>query len=158
MRTSWSPSSPSPELLREVIRLLSDPHLSLVEVEATMDQSAGDTIVARRLVYFTPEAFGLVLISHLPIARELKLPRTFQARNARAKWSEFPFAADPVFVSAFAAGQEILHQGPRTTMETIADRSSLVIALKKAIVQGVDPRGGELFSPAMIGIPAELYE
>jgi hypothetical protein len=125
------------------------------EIEARVLAETRDPLLARRLIDWIPEAFGLVLISHMDGVR---LPETFSAKSAAGEWKQFPLTTEPIFVCALRVAQQIFHDGPRNHFEPLAVRSSMLAAVNKALQNGSSVRGGQLAGPAFIGIPAEVYE
>lgn len=116
----------------------------------------GDDMGTRRLRDCIPEAFGLVLASHL--CPTLKLPDYFQALDASGTWQRIPLRAEPAFVHALPIALHIFHHGPRARFRNIADMSSVVAALNNALNAGDSLDGCTLHGPQMQGLPASLYE
>jgi hypothetical protein len=125
------------------------------EVEARVLAETQDPMLARRLIDWIPEAFGFVLISHMD---GIGIPETFSAKSAHGAWKEFPLTTEPVFVCALRVAQQMYHDGPRNDFERLAVRSSMLAVVNQALNNGSSIRGGQLSGPALIGIPAEVYE
>ena len=125
------------------------------KVEATIASFAKDKMVARRLIDWIPEAFGIVLVSHIG---KINLPATFSARSRDGQWKQFKFEVEPIFGEALRLAADMYHSGDRSTFGNIAKRSSMVDVANKVLNAGDSIDGGTLSGPALIGIPAEVYE
>ena len=146
-----------PGLVAAAVEILGDPRLDETEIEARMLALAKNPLTARRLVDCVPEAFGLLLIAHLGKLDLSALPQSFSARDATGGWRAFPFSAEPIFAASGLLAARILHEGPRTRLETIASRSALLATVNKALNAGADLIGARLSGPALLGAPAEFY-
>jgi hypothetical protein len=144
----------SDELIERAIAIIGRDGISDEELEAQVLDLAQDSMLARRLIDWPPEAFGLVLIPHLAA---VNLPTTFSAQTRSGKWMEFEFHVEPIFAAAVRIGVEMYHSGPRATFKNVVLRSSIVNAVNKALNENVSIEGAALSGPALIGIPAETY-
>jgi hypothetical protein len=144
----------SDDVVSNAIRILGSDGISEDEIEAQVAALVSDPMEARRLVDWIPEAFGMVLVSHLgkPV-----LPNTFSAKDVQGKWKSFPITCEPIFVSALVVAQRIFHDGPRALHQNIAMRSSIANTANNALNAGVSIDGAVFSGPALIGIPAEVY-
>jgi hypothetical protein len=140
--------------LHQTIALLGSDGITEDEVEAGVAAFAQDPMTARRLIDWIPEAFGLVLVSHLG---KILPPKTFGAKASDGKWVEFDLKAEPIFIDTLSLAIEVYHSGPRSTFSNIALRSSMLGAVNEALNAGVSIDGAVLSGPALIGIPAEVY-
>ena len=113
-----------------------------------------DPMLARRLIDWIPEAFGLVFVPHLA---KVTFPTTFRARSNRGNWMEFEFKVEPIFPIAARLGMEMYHAGQNPSFGNVVLRSSMIDAVNKALNAGETLDGAVLSGPAMIGIPAETY-
>ncbi|NUO76824.1 MAG: hypothetical protein HOQ32_12520 [Lysobacter sp.] len=126
-------------------------------IEADMRALAGDAMTARRLVDVVPEAFGLLLIAHIPACAGVVMPDGFQAQDADGRWHEFPWEREPVFAQAAQIAARMFHEGPRARFQAIATRGSMIAAVNNALEQESDLADSTLGAPAFLGLPAELY-
>jgi hypothetical protein len=145
-------------LVRAVVALLADERHSKQEVESRTRRLVSTPAEARRLIDFIPEAFGIVLISHVRGCEDVALPTEFSAKAHDGEWRKIPFSAEPIFIEAVAVAQEIYHQGPRATMARVASMSALLDVVNKALNDGVSLSGARLGGPSMLGVSAELYQ
>jgi hypothetical protein len=120
-----------------------------------LEALAGNSLDACRLRDCIPEAFGLVLASHL--CDGLELPDHFLACDAGGAWQPIPLNAEPVFVHALPLALHIFHHGPRACFQNIANMSAIVATLNNALNSGGSLDGGTLEGPRMQGLPASLY-
>lgn len=144
----------SPEFMREVCAILGEDGISEEDLESRVLAIADSPMHARRLVDWTREAFGLILIGHLG---KVQFPTTFNARDAAGQWLTFDFAAEPLFATALREAAELAHAGPRVLFANIATKGSLFIAVNKALKEGANIDGASLSGPSFVGIPAEIY-
>lgn len=128
------------------------------DVEERIRSLVADDMTVRRLVDVIPEAFGLVLISHLPAASGVNLPACFYAKDAKGEWQSFDFNREPIFGAAIEISQHIFHNGPRHIMKNIADRSGLLATVSNALDTGASLEGSTLKGPQFFGLPASLYK
>ncbi|HSI62277.1 MAG TPA: hypothetical protein VLE43_04140 [Candidatus Saccharimonadia bacterium] len=147
------PSVPS-SLIKEAIVLLGTEDLDDATLESRMLESAGDDMLARRLIDWIPEAFGYVAISHVG---KVTILNEFQAKNAKGKWRTLPMKAEPIFAPALLEAQEMFHDGPRDVHLRIAMRSACLNSINNALNGGAKIDGATISGPALIGIPAEVY-
>lgn len=137
----------------DVIGLLQEDTHTNDEIEAQVLEWTGDTIVARRLIDWVPEAFGFVALSHM---KQLTLDTTFQAQSGSGDWLQFDFESEPVFLEARRLAMSLFHDGPKDRFWSVANRSSMVTAVNRML--SVNPAAhGRVSGPAMIGLPAAIY-
>lgn len=123
-------------------------------VESGVVAIVQDPLLARRLIDWLPEIFGMVLISHMG---KVTLPTTFSAKNKRGEWVDFDFSVEPIFQPAIRLATHMFHHGPRGTFRNIASRSASVATVNRALNAGHSLNAGKLAGPAFMGIPAETY-
>lgn len=143
------------ELVEQAVSILGRTGITNDEIESEVLSLAQDKMLARRLIDWIAEAFGMVLVGH--ISSEIILPTTFSAKNAKGKWFEFKFAEEPIFVEAIKIAQRIHHAGPQELFLNIASRGSMTNTVSNALNAGANLNGAVLSGPALIGIPAETY-
>ncbi|OEZ48006.1 hypothetical protein JAB1_44260 [Janthinobacterium sp. MP5059B] len=80
----------SSDLIYQAVKILGAQPDAEDEVEAQVRLLVQDDLTVRRLADVVPEAFGLVLVSHLPGADNMTLPDTFCAQDEDGEWVEFP--------------------------------------------------------------------
>jgi len=142
-------------LLQQVCAILGDDIPEALR-EARVLAIAESPMHARRMIDFTREAFGIVLLGHF--GKNLVFPQTFKAKAADGGWVEFSFDVEPVFRAAVLEATEVAHSGPRNLYANIATSGALYVVVAKALNDGVDVEGGVLSAPAMLGVPAEIYQ
>ena len=142
------------DLMRRVCAILGEESISEADLEARVLSLADSPIHARRLIDWTREAFGLVLIGHIA---KVVMPKTFRAEAANGEWMEFSFDAEPIFRAAVLEASEMIHAGPRGLFQNIATCGGLFAAVNNALNEGADIGGAELSGPSLLGIPAEVY-
>ena len=147
----------SPDLIYQAVTILGARPDADDALEAQVRALVGDDLTMRRLADVVPEAFGLVLASHLPGAENMTLPDTFCAQDEDGEWVEFPLRREPIFVVALDIAQHTFHNGPRALIKNLADRSSLLSAISKALNAGGSLDGTTLGPPSFFGLPAALY-
>jgi hypothetical protein len=110
----------SQETISAAVNVLGADDISEDQIEARIAELVSDPMEARRLVDWIPEAFGMVLVSHLgkPV-----LPNTFSAKDVQGEWKSFPFTCEPIFVAALAIAQTTFHDGSGALFQNIAMRS-----------------------------------
>jgi hypothetical protein len=143
------------EAIHKAIAILGVEGISESGVESDIASFAEDKMVARRLIDWIPEAFGIVLASHIG---KINLPNTFSARSHSGEWKHFEFKAEPIFAESLRIAADMYHSGNRPTFATIAKRSSMLDVINNALNAGESIDGATLSGPALIGIPAEVYE
>lgn len=148
----------SPDLIYQAVKILGAQPDADDAVEAQVRVLVDDDLTVRRLADVVPEAFGLVLASHIPGAENVTLPDTFCAQNEDGEWAEFPLRCEPIFVVALDIAQHTFHNGPRALMQNLADRSSLLSAISQALNAGGSLDGTTLGPPSFFGLPAALYQ
>lgn len=142
------------EQVEKVAALLGASDITSEEIESSVAAQVNDLVTTRRLIDWIPEAFGIVLVSHMG---KLTLPTTFRAKNSHDQWIELPFSSEPIFASSLRLAQEMYHNGPREAFKNIASRSAMVAVINNALNAGGSIDGASLSGPAMLGIPAEFY-
>jgi hypothetical protein len=143
------------EAIHKAIAVLGVEGIAESKVEANIASFAKDKMVARRLIDWIPEAFGIVLVSHIG---KINLPATFSARSSDGQWKQFEFKVEPIFGEALRLAADMYHTGDRSAFGSIAKRSSMVDVVNKVLNAGDSIDGATLSGPALIGIPAEVYE
>jgi hypothetical protein len=144
----------SPDLIQRTAAILGTDGITDEEIESKVFALAQDSMLARRLIDWIPEAFGIIFIPHMA---KVNLPTTFSAKSKKGKWIEFNFSVEPIFEGAVRLGMEMYHSGPRNTFSSIVSRSSIIDAINRALNQGEPLDGATLSGPAFAGIPAEVY-
>jgi hypothetical protein len=147
-------SSTIDELVTGCISVLGQPGISPDEVEREVLRLAADPMMARRLIDWVPEAFGLVLVSHIG---KVQFGNTFSALDQRGKWITIDVSREPIFAAALKPATVMFHSGPRDVFESIATRSSTLACVNSALNAGASIENAHLSGPALIGIPAEVY-
>ncbi|KAB8053937.1 hypothetical protein GCN78_05055 [Janthinobacterium rivuli] len=148
----------SSDLIYQAVKILGAQPDAEDAVEAQVRLLVQDDLTVRRLADVVPEAFGLVLASHLPGAENMTLPDTFRAQDEDGEWVEFPLRREPIFVVAANIAQHTFHNGPRALIQNLASRSSLLSAINKALNAGGSLDGTTLGPPSFFGLPASLYQ
>lgn len=146
--------SVSDEQLEEVAALIGAQSTVDEAMEAAVVALVQDAMLARRMIDWLPEAFGMVLIAHID---KVTLPATFSARNRNGKWQQFAMSVEPIVGRALALATHMYHNGPRERFSHIARRSALVSVVNQALNEGLSLDDSVLSGPALIGIPAEIY-
>jgi hypothetical protein len=116
-----------------------------------------DPATVNRLLDIIPEAFGLVLISHMQEAVEVTLPTTFFAKGDNDDWVEISMDREPIFFAAITKAQKIYHSGPRLIFQNNSSRSALLSAFSNALAAKTSLSGAELAGPAFAELSASLY-
>jgi hypothetical protein len=129
--------------------------LSDEEYESGVIQLVGDLAMARRIIDWLPEAFGLILISHMG---DIKLPKTFRVRNRAGEWVEIPFSKEPIFADALEFASLTYHNGPKHIFKKLAVCSSVVDAVNKALNAGESLDSAKLGPITMMDLFAETYD
>ena len=142
------------ELIQQVSAIIGEDGISDDEIERRVAKISADPLLSRRLIDWIPEAFGMVLASHI---EKVELPSTFSARNRRGEWVLFEFDVEPIFALAIQFGVDLYHSGPREEFANVALRSSVMSVVNKALGEHGSIKGGRLSGPAMIGVRAETY-
>jgi hypothetical protein len=140
--------------VQEVAAIIGSEDITVDDIETRVVVLVQDPMLARRLIDWIPEAFGIVLISHMAT---VTLPLTFSAKNKRGDWVQFDLKVEPIFQRATLLAMQIFHEGPRESFSNIARRSALLDAANRALNHGDSLDGAVLSGPALIGIPAEVY-
>ena len=143
------------DAIHKAVAILGSEGISDGDVESGIASFADNKLVARRLIDCIPEAFGIVLASHVG---RINLPSTFSARLKSGNWKSFEFAVEPVFDLSLRIAADMYHAGDRATFGNVAKRSSIIVALNNALNSGASIEGATLSGPALIGVPAETYE
>lgn len=153
MRNSMKPVTR--DLIEQAISLIGVENATDEDVEQSVLELAGETLTARRLIDCIPEAFGIVLVSHI---ENVNAPTTFVAFTSSGKPKHFDFAAEPILCEALIVAQTLFHSGRRDVFERIATRSAILGAVNKAFDKGLSLKGATLEAPVFMGIPADTYE
>lgn len=150
----------SPDLIYQAVQILGAQEATAGNdiAEEKIGTLVRDAVTVRRLADVIPEAFGLVLASHIPGAENMTLPDTFRAQDDSGEWVEFPMRCEPIFVGALDIAQHTFHNGPRALMKNLADQSSLLSAISQALDTGESLDGTSLGPPSFFGLPAALYQ
>jgi hypothetical protein len=143
------------ELIEQAVSILGRTGIANDEIEFEVLSITQDQMLARRLIDWIAEAFGMVLVGH--ISPGIILPTTFSAKSSKGKWFELKFAVEPIFVEAIKIAQRIHHEGPEDLFLNIAARGSIANTVSNALTAGASLNGAVLSGPALIGIPAETY-
>ena len=144
----------SEELLQNAIAVLGRNGISDDEINVEIAALAQDQMLARRLIDWLPEVFGIVLISHMG---DIGLPNTFSAQDKHGNWFQLEFKLEPIIQIATKVATEMYHAGPRNIFSNIALRSALLGVVGRVLNESGSLDGGYLSGPALIGIPAEIY-
>ena len=144
------------EIVHKAIAIISKDTLTEDEMDSHVLNLVEDEITMRRLVDWPPEAFGIFLIAQK--FQEIILPTTFSARQENKEWIEFPFKCEPIFVDSLDIAKTMYVNGPADAFETLALRSSTVQTINNALLKGASIDGATLSGPALIGIPAGIYD
>lgn len=142
------------DLVARAIAIIGADDISDSGIESGVLALAQDKMLARRLIDWIPEAFGMILIGHMA---HVHLPTTFSARTKRGKWISFEFGLEPIFPIALGMAAGMYHSGPCNTFTAIVVRSCVLAVVNKALSQGADLEGAKLSGPALIGVRAEVY-
>lgn len=140
--------------LEEVAAIVGAAGVDDEALEPRVAMLVQNSMLARRLIDWLPEAFGMVLVSHMDA---VTLPTTFSVKNKRGDWVELDLSVEPIFHSAIRLATHMFHNGPRDMFSNIALRSALVVAVNRALNEGRSLKGAVLSGPALLGIPAEIY-
>jgi len=146
----------SADTVARAVEMLAADNATDEMLEAQLNALVGNDLDACRLRYCIPEAFGLVLASHL--CPTLGLPDYFQAMDDDGTWKAIPLSAEPVFVHALPMALRTFHHGPRARFQNIAEMSSVVDALNNALNAGSSLDGCTLHGPQIHGLLASLYD
>ena len=141
--------------LFEIAQLLGESQATEDVIRSNISYLVGNQSLAKRIECWMPEVFGLVVISHI---EDITLPRTFQVRTVDGQWRELPMADEPLLAELLDFAQEIFHSGPRSLFQSLADRSSSVSALNKALDAGANVVGATLSGPAFASLTVAMYE
>jgi len=144
----------SEELIRKAIAILGESSDD-TKTDNQLDKIVTGSIDVERLATWPPEAFAMVLISH---SWDITLPKTFSAKSKNGSWKEFEFNREPIFVESLKVAQTMYHNGPRENFGNIAKRSAMLDAINSALNAGDSIEGASLAGPALLGVPAEIYE
>lgn len=144
-----------PDLVERAIAIIGADGILDGDMEACVLAMAKESMLARRLIDWVPEAFGIVFVPHLA---KVNLPTTFSAKSSRGEWIEFEFEVEPIFPIAIRIGMDMFHSDSRSSFKNIVLRSAMINAVNKALNHGDSIDGATLSGPAMIGIPAEIYQ
>ena len=145
----------STDTLRSAIEILGGANIENDEIDSRISALVNNSTTLRRLADWPPEAFGYVLISH---GWNVILPTTFSAQNKQGKWLEFNFECEPIFAASLVRATHMYHNSPRDIFKNVSLRSSMINAVNNALNSGATIDGATLSGPALIGIPAEIYQ
>lgn len=141
--------------LREIARLMiSTTAMSDQTWSKIVSVAGGDKSLAKRAMEWLPEAFGYVLLSHIP---QVQLPNSFHVRSADGQWHEIDFSAEPIAKEAIELAMEVFHSGQREFFERLAAGSALVTTMNSALNSGADISGAQMTGPVFVNLPAEEY-
>jgi hypothetical protein len=140
--------------LEAIAKLMASSSSWEVEAWPEIVSIAGEQSLARRATEWLPEAFGYVLLSHIP---EVQLPKSFHVKSADGSWHEFKFAVEPIAADAISLAMQIFHSGERELFEKLALRSALVTTVNSSLNSNADLVDAKLTGPAFLTLPAELY-
>ncbi|WP_421794149.1 hypothetical protein [Hydrocarboniphaga effusa] len=129
--------------------------LTIENYESAVADLVGDPDLARRIIDWLPEAFGLVLIGHMG---DVTLPKTFRAKDRSGKWIELPFSREPIFADALDFASLTYHNGPKHLFSGLAVQSSVVDTVNKTLNAGESLTGARLGPITMTGLSAETYD
>jgi len=122
------------------------------EVERRIRSLVAEDLTMRRLVAFIPEAFGWVVVSHLPGGMEMSFP----GFTVQEGGGPFPLTCEPIFTEAVKIAQFIFHNGPRHLIENIANRSAILGATNNVLNEGGSLKGSTF--AWCVPLPASLYD
>ena len=145
---------PAPDLLEQVVVLLGSENIEEAQIESEIIGIAGDPMFARRLIDWTPEAFGAVVVAHMG---RVIFTNEFSARTSEGRSIDFPVSAEPIYGLALTMAQARIHGGWDVTCQRVAERSSVFQSATALIHGGGSLDGAVSSGPALIGIPAEIY-
>jgi hypothetical protein len=145
----------SHETVHAAIAIIGTSEVDDEQIERDVRALVSDDMTARRLIDWIPEAFGIVLVSH--ISNKIILPKTFSAKTAAGKWIQLPLQTEPIFVTALQIAQTMFHEGPKEVFQNVSLRSAMTNTVNDALNSGASLDGGCMSGPALIGIPADVY-
>ena len=143
------------EQVHRTVAILGEGDRRDTEIEIAVARFAPDRMTVHRLIDWIPEAFGIVLLPHVA---DVILPTTFSAQASDGTWKEFAFEREPIFAEAVRIAMEMYDGGPRSAFSHIAKRSAVIDSVNTALNAGKSLAGAKVSGPALLGIPAELYE
>jgi len=144
----------SQEVVSRAVEIIGEDGISDVDIEFQLLDIVPDSITAKRLFLFIPEAFGIVLANR--IAR-VTMPTEFDAKNSENVWERFALSCEPVFACALQAAEVMYDSEREKIFNNVAMRSSIMHALNNMVKNG-SKMDGTCFTPiAVISIPAEIY-
>ena len=148
----------SPETVRAAVEILGVCERVDAHVEKRIRALVADDLTVFRLVHVIPEAFGLVLIAHMPEAKTVTLPATFSVQDTTGQRRVFPLRCEPVFIEAINIAEHVFHNGPRHIFKTNADRSSVIDAINKTLnSHGPSAMKDSAINICFHGVPSSLY-
>jgi hypothetical protein len=148
----------SDETIRTAISIIGADDTDDEKIERDVRAIVVDDMTARRLIDWIPEAFGIVVVSH--ISSKIIFPTTFSAKFAASDWVELPLRKEPIFAATLQIAQAMFHSGPRELFQKVSFRSSTLDTVNNTLNAGATLEsldGARLSGPALIGIPAEVY-
>lgn len=101
------------ETIYAAVEILGEQEGADEDAERRIRALVTDELTVRRLADAIPEAFGIVVASHLPGAATMTLPASFCAKDGRGEWQSFPLDREPIFAAGIIIAQHIFHNGPR---------------------------------------------
>lgn len=141
-------------LIEHAITILGIEDIESDVIESKVAMLVDNTTTARRLIDWPPEAFGIVLATHLA---KIEISKTFMARDLNGRWQTFPLTDEPIFVESLQIAQQMSHDGRWDTFKNVAMRSSIMDAISAALRDRQSLDGRVFSGPTMLGIPAEIY-
>ena len=148
------PTMPSMEAFELALSLLGREEVDEDQAEQALADAGVEYWQMRRPLVWLPEAFALAVLGH---SDGLTLPRTFTARDEHDSEHTFAFGREPLFAVAVRRALQIHHQGPPAQLKAIAQRSSTMDAVNRALHAGVELNGATLSGPQLLDIKAETY-
>jgi hypothetical protein len=137
------------------IGALAVSRLTLEKYESAVADLVCDPDLARRIIDWLPEAFGLILIGHMG---DITLPKTFRVKDRSGQWIEIPFSREPIFADVLDFASLTYHNGPKHLFSSLAVQSSVVDTVNKALNAGEPLTGASLGPITMAGLSAETYD
>ena len=145
---------PSKDKLKQIAKLIGTEGYSDEYIYKSAINITGSESIAQRALDWTPEAFGLLLASHIP---DIAPPKTFHARDSRDVWHEFPLAAEPLVQELTKLAEEVISTGEVSLFAKLSQSSSIVATLNSALNAGIAAADIKLSGPAFVHLPADIY-
>ena len=140
--------------LEKVAKVMSVAYADAEQLESAVVAVVRDVMLARRLIVWLPEVFGMVLVSHMD---SVTLPTSFCAKDEHGQWIDIALTAEPIIEPAVRLASTIFHHGPRGTFKNIAERSAVLDMVNSALNKGGSIQGATISNLRVIDIPAEIY-